>query len=80
MRRCAARRPPAKPAMSIAGLSASASISGTLTAAACISYPWLRDPQFATDTLNAVSVAAIRVGNCDVPPLKLSPQSLRSHS
>ena len=29
---------------------ASASISGTLTAAACISYPWLRDPQFATDS------------------------------
>ena len=26
-------------------------ISGSLTAAACISYPWLRDPQFATDTL-----------------------------
>jgi ATP-dependent DNA ligase len=26
------------------------SISGSLTAAVCISYPWLRDPQFATDS------------------------------
>jgi hypothetical protein len=49
MRRWAASLRTAKPAMSIAGLSASASISGTLTAAACISYPRLRDPQFATD-------------------------------
>src|SRR5688500_3988434 len=34
-----------------AGLSASASISGSLTAAACISYPSLPDAKFATDRL-----------------------------
>src|SRR4029450_8606092 len=51
MRHWAASLRTAKPAMSIAGLSASASISGSLTAAACISYPWLRDPQCATDRL-----------------------------
>jgi len=41
MRRWGARRPPAKPLISVAGWSASVSISGSLTAAACISYPSL---------------------------------------
>ena len=67
MRRWAASLRTAKPAMSIAGLSASVSISGSLTAAACISYPWLPDPQFATDrsrTSDQMSVEMPRT--CDL--------------